>query len=155
VSDPKTEIARLIFTCDQRNDDADFDGVGELFAHATIGVAGMGDVVCQGAEQTAAQFRATTLVYADGGARTHHLSTNLVIDVDEDRGVATCQSNYVMFQQTEALALQPIDAGRNFDEFELVDGAWRWKRRFIRVMLHGDLSHHLKPATTPFVGGDS
>ena len=29
------EISRLIFTCDQRNDDGDFDGVGELFAHAT------------------------------------------------------------------------------------------------------------------------
>ena len=58
--DARHQISKLIFTCDQRNDDGDFDGVGELFAHATIGVEGMGDVVCEGAQGTAEQFRLTT-----------------------------------------------------------------------------------------------
>jgi len=151
MSDARHEISKLIFTCDQRNDDGDFDGVGELFAHATIGVEDMGDVVCEGAEGTAEQFRITTQVYPEGGARTHHISTNLIIDVDEEAGTATCQSHYVMYQQTDALPLQPIDAGRNTDTFERVDGVWRWKRRYIKVLLHGNLSHHLKAGTTPFV----
>ena len=56
-----------------------------------------------------------------------------------------------MYQQTDELPLQPIDAGRNTDTFERVDGVWRWKRRYIKVLLHGNLSHHLKVGTTPFV----
>jgi hypothetical protein len=150
MSTARDEISRLIFQCDERNDAGDFDGVGELFAHATIGVAGMGEVVCEGAAATAEQFRRVTRVYPEGGARTHHLSTNLIIDVDEDAWMATCQSHYVMFQQTDELPLQPIDAGRNYDQFERVDGVWRWKRRFINSMLHGDLSHHLAQDLTPF-----
>jgi hypothetical protein len=151
MADPRHEISKLIFTCDQCNDDADFDAVGELFAHASIGVEGMGEDVCSGAEATANQFRTTTLTYEQGGARTHHISTNLIIEVDEEAGTATCQSHYVMYQQTDTLPLQPINAGRNFDEFELVDGAWRWKRRFIKVLLMGNMSNHLRSDTTPFV----
>jgi hypothetical protein len=144
------QISRLIFLCDQRNDDGDFDGVGELFAHGSIGVEGMGDEVASGAAAIAAQFRNATRVYETGGARTHHLSTNLIIDVDEEAGTATCQSHYVMYQQTDELPLQPINAGRNFDEFARIDGEWRWTKRYIRVLLVGNMEHHLKPATTPF-----
>ena len=154
MSYARHEISKLIFTCDQRNDDGDFDGVGELFARATIGVEDMGDVVCSGAQETANQFKLTTKLYPKGGARTHHISTNLIIEVDEGAGKATCQSHYVMYQQTDELPLQPIDAGRNFDEFERIDGTWHWTRRFIRVLLHGNLSHHLKVNTTPFVTTD-
>ena len=150
MSDALQEFSRLIFLCDQRNDDGDFDGVGELFAHGSISVEGMGEDVCSGAEQTAQQFRRTTQVYESGGARTHHLSTNLIIEVDEEADTATCQSHYVMYQQTDALPLQPINAGRNFDTFERVDGAWRWKKREIAVRLIGNMGHHLKPDTTPF-----
>ena len=83
MSDARSDIERLIFTCDMRNDAGDFDGVGELFAHATIGIAGMAEVACEGAQGTADQFRSVTRVYPEGGARTHHLSTNLIIEVDE------------------------------------------------------------------------
>lgn len=150
MADPRTEIERLIFLCDAYNDAGDFDAVGRLFAHASIGVSGMADVVCEGAEGTANQFRATTRTYAEGGARTHHLSTNLIVDIDESAGTATCWSNYVMFQQTDELPLQAINCGRNFDEFERVDAEWRWKRRSIHVMLTGDMTHHLVMDTTPF-----
>jgi hypothetical protein len=110
----------------------------------------MGDVVCEGAKGTADQFRNVTRVYPEGGARTHHLSTNLIVDVDDGAGTATCWSNYVMFQQTDALPLQPINAGRNFDTFERVDGKWRWKHRMIHVLLSGEMSHHLVQQATPF-----
>jgi hypothetical protein len=83
-------------------------------------------------------------------ALTHHLSTNLVIDVDEDAGTATARSYYSMLQATDALPLQIIDAGYNTDRFERVDGEWRWVDRYITVELHGDLTHHLHARTTPF-----
>ncbi len=79
-----------------------------------------------------------------------HLSTNLVIDVDEAAGTAVCRSVYVMLQATDSLPLQVIDAGRNTDTFERVDGTWTWKERYINVELHGDLSQHLFADTTPF-----
>ena len=150
MSDAVQEISRLIFLCDQRNDDGDFDGVGELFAHGSISVEGMGEDVCSGAEQTAQQFRRATQVYDSGGARTHPLSTNLVIEVNEEADTATCQSHYVMYQQTDDLPLQAINAGRNSDTFERVDGTWRWKKREIAVRLTGNMGHHLKADTTPF-----
>jgi len=150
MSDARNEISRLVFLCDQRNDDGDFDGVGELFAHGSIGVEGMGDAVAEGAEGVADQFRRATQTYATGGARTHHISTNLIIDIDDEAGTATCSSHYVMYQATDGLPLQPINTGRNLDEFERVDGVWRWKKRFIRTGLFGDMSHHLKADTTPF-----
>jgi SnoaL-like domain len=150
MSDPYREIARLIFLCDDRNDDGDFDGVGELFANGTVEVEGMADGAVKGATQVADQFRRATRVYQEGGARTHHMSSNLIIDIDEEAGTARCQSHYVMFQATEGLPLQPINTGRNMDEFERVDGVWQWKRRFIRALLFGDMTHHLQAHTTPF-----
>ena len=150
MSSAKEQIERLIFLCDRYNDDGDFDAVGELFAHGSIGVDGMGDLVCQGAEGTAGQFRSVTRTYPEGGARTHHLSTNLVIDVDDAAGTATCTSHYVMFQGTDALPFQPINAGRNVDTFECVQGVWRWKHRQIKVMFVGNMDHHLVQDTTPF-----
>ena len=150
MSDARSDIERLIFTCDMLNDAGDFDGVGRLFAHASIGIAGMGENVCEGADATANQFRSVTRVYPEGGARTHHLSTNLIFDIDEVGGVATVSSHYVMYQQTDELPLQPINAGRNLDTFERVAGEWRWKRRYITVLLSGDMSHHLVQDATPF-----
>ena len=55
-----------------------------------------------------------------------------------------------MLQGVEDLPLQIIDAGFNTDRFERVDGEWRWIDRYITVELHGDLTHHLHPRTTPF-----
>jgi hypothetical protein len=151
VEEARAAISRLIFLSDEYNDAAAFDDLGELFRYGEIGVSGMGDVVCRGAEETAAQFRSTTHVYPQGGARTHHASTNLIIDVDLGAGKAMCRSRYVMLQQADDLPLQVVLAGHNEDAFELVDGEWRWKRRFITVDLAGDLSHHLRPSATPFV----
>ena len=150
MTDARTQIEKLIFQCDMYNDAGDFDQVGRLFAHATIGIDGMGDVVCQGAKGTADQFRMATRVYPEGGARTHHVSTNLILDIDEANGVATCSSHYVMYQATDALPLQPINAGRNFDTFERVDDTWRWKHRQISVLLSGNMAHHLVQDVTPF-----
>ena len=66
----------------------------------------MGDAVCDrcGGDRRVSSANATR-VYETGGARTHHISTNLIIDVDEGAGTATCPSHYVMYQQTDELPL--------------------------------------------------
>jgi hypothetical protein len=61
--------------------------------------------------------------------------TNLLIEVDETRGTATCRSNYTVLQQTDTLALQPIVAGRYRDEFTRIDHEWRFTRRHMGIDL--------------------
>jgi hypothetical protein len=148
----REEIARLIFACDERNDHGDFDGVGALFAHGTVRVKDM-EGSWSGENAVAEQFARATKVYPRDGemsALTHHMSTNLVIDIDEEAGTATARTYYTMLQATDALPLQAIDAGVNADRFERVDGVWRWVDRYIEVQLHGDLTQHLHPQITPF-----
>jgi hypothetical protein len=46
-------------------------------------------------------------------------------------------------QQTPELPLQVIITGRYHDDFERVDGSWRFTRRRMILEQFGDLSHHL------------
>ena len=80
----------------------------------------------------------------DGSPRTKHVTTNLVIDVDEATGVATASSYVTVLQAAPDLPLQPIFAGRYRDRFERVDGDWRWLERRVIGDLYGDVSHHVR-----------
>jgi 3-phenylpropionate/cinnamic acid dioxygenase small subunit len=82
-------------------------------------------------------------LYEDGTPRTKHVTTNAIIDVDEDAGTATCRAYFTVFQALEEFSLQPIIAGRYHDKFERVDGAWRFTERMMLPELMGDLSKHL------------
>lgn len=135
-------IPKLIALYAERIDDGDFAGVAELFARATVTAEG-NDAVHEGTDQVRAMYEGWTRRYDDGTPRTKHVTTNLVLDVDEKTGTATCRSYFTVLQQTDALALQPIIAGRYHDRFERVDGSWRFARRHMITDLVGDLSQHL------------
>jgi hypothetical protein len=119
-------------------DRADFDGVGDLFAHATLRSNAGPDAV-RGRSAVRDLYAATNRLHADGTPRTHHLVTNLIVDVDEAADRATARSYFVAFQATPELALQPIVAGRYHDAFERVDGRWRFADRMVLV----DLSQYM------------
>lgn len=71
--------------------------------------------------------------------------TNPIVEVDEAAGRASCRSYYTVFQATDDFPLQPIITGRYQDEFECVDGEWRFSfRDYTLVDQMGDLSRHLK-----------
>ena len=79
----------------------------------------------------------------DGTPLTKHVITNPIVEVDEAAGTASCRSYYTVFQQTDDFPLQPVIEGRYHDEFERVDGVWRWSYRdYSLVDLVGDMSHH-------------
>lgn len=87
----------------------------------------------------------STRIYDDTGTpKTHHVTTNARIEVDEDSGRATCSSYYAVTQATDALPLQLIITGRYRDTFHRVDGAWWFDTRTMYVDQTGDLSQHLK-----------
>ncbi len=126
-----------------RVDLGDFAGVAQLFAHAKYKGGGPDDPGVDGADPVQQIFETMVRRYDDGTPRTKHVTTNLVIDADEDAGTATARSYYTVLQQLDGFPLQPIIAGRYHDAFERVDGEWRLTERVIFCDLIGDLSHHL------------
>ena len=97
----------------------------------------------EGEDEVRGLYESSTRLYDDGTPRTRHTTTNVAITVDDVAGTATARSYYTVFQQTEALPLQPIISGHYHDDFHRVDGEWWFDTRRMFVDLTGDLSHHL------------
>lgn len=142
MSDDWHAIETLIMTYAERVDLGDFAGVAELFEHATYRADNAGVMTeQQGSAAVLATFENLVRRYPDGTPRTKHVTTNVIIEIDDH--TATARSYFTVFQQTDALGLQPIIAGRYHDRFEKHDGTWRFTDRLILSDLVGDLSHHL------------
>jgi 3-phenylpropionate/cinnamic acid dioxygenase small subunit len=78
----------------------------------------------------------------EGSPRTKHVTTNLIVDVDDAAGTAEAQSYVTVLQALPDFPLQPIFSGRYRDRFERVDGEWRWRERRVLADLYGDTSRH-------------
>ncbi len=140
-------IENLLYRYADRIDRGDLDGVAELFAHGRIhGEEGGGpETVFEGREGVRALYGMATRIYEDTGTpKTRHVTTNAMIEVDEDAGTATAQSYYLVTQATDQLPLQVIITGHYRDTFHRVDGTWWFDTRTMYVDQTGDLSHHLK-----------
>ncbi len=85
----------------------------------------------------------TTRKYDDGTPLTKHVITNPIVDVDDGGLHGTCRSYYTVFQKAGDSRCGPIINGHYRDEFEKVDGEWRFSRRHMGVDQIGDLSLHL------------
>ena len=137
-------IKNLIYTYADRIDAGDYEGLSQLFEHAVITAEAMDDPV-QGSDNVLAMYTESTRKYPDTGTpKTKHVTTNLIIEVDEENDRATGKAYYTVMQAVPgSLALQPIIAGRYHDTFHRVDGRWCFDTREMFVDLQGDLSHHL------------
>jgi ketosteroid isomerase-like protein len=133
-------ITNLLYRYAELIDAGDYEGIGEHLAHAVITADGA-DGETQGADAVAAMYHATTRKYEDGTPLTKHVITNPIVEID---GLtATCRSYYTVLQKAGDAPLRPIITGRYRDEFEKVDGEWRFSRRHMGVDQIGDLSLHL------------
>ena len=79
---------------------------------------------------------------APAHSRPKHLTTNMVVDIDDDAGRAMAESSFVVLQAGRG-AIAVICAGRYEDELARIDGAWQLVRRHMVLDLEGDLSAHL------------
>jgi ketosteroid isomerase-like protein len=139
----RAEIAALVYAYAERIDGGDFDGVADLLADAEVTAEGT-DRRWRGRDEVRALYESGTRRHADGTPLTKHVTTNLVVDVDEAAGTATARSYYTVLQAVPGeLALQPIVAGRYRDRFERTGDRWRFIGRHLVVDLVGDLGHHL------------
>jgi 3-phenylpropionate/cinnamic acid dioxygenase small subunit len=137
-------ITTLMFRYVECVDSADFDGIGALFADAKITNEGYPGEIA-GREAVAALYQNTNRVHDNGTSRTRHLTTNVIVDIDEESGTASARSTFVVFQATPDLPLQPIVAGRYHDRFGRAGTEWRFAHRHILLEQVGDLREHLHP----------
>ncbi len=146
----ETQIANLLYRYAECIDTGDLAGAAALFEHARIRV-GPQDTI--DAAQLLGIWKSLIVLHADGTPRTKHVTTNPIIEVDEDAGTATCRSYYTVLQQTEKFPLQTIVAGRYHDRFERVGGVgghWRFSYRDLTLIdMVGDVSRHLSQPITP------
>jgi 3-phenylpropionate/cinnamic acid dioxygenase small subunit len=135
-------IANLVYTYAERLDAGDLEGVAQLFARATVRADGFPDVR-RGAEEVLALYKQTAALY-DGKPYTKHLTTNLIIEVDDGGQSASGRAYYTVLQARPELPLQVIITGRYHDRFARDDAGWYFTDRLMFVDLMGDLRFHLK-----------
>ena len=143
----ETQITNLLYRYAECIDTGDLVAAAALFDHARIRI-GPEDTI--DAARLLGIWKSLIVLHPDGTPRTKHVTTNPIIEIDEDAGTATCRSYYTVLQQTDELSLQTIVTGRYHDRFERVDGRWRFSYRDLTLIdMVGDVSHHLTYPITP------
>jgi SnoaL-like domain len=136
-------IRNLIYSYCTAMDAGNYEAVAEIFRNGEISSEGS-PAVDRGYDAILQRCTAWTRRYDDNGTpHTKHLTTNLILDIDEGGNKAEASSYFVVLQSTDLLPLSPIIAGRYHDSFVRVTGVWRFERRHMEPQLFGDLSQHL------------
>ena len=142
MADARAEISALVYGYAERIDAGDLEGLAALFTDAVFRSDRGGRY--EGAAAVREVMGRLVILHDDGTPRTKHVTTNLVIDVDEAAGRADARSYFTVFQATAKIPLQAIVAGRYHDRFVRTDGRWRFADRLVFMDLTGDLSDHLR-----------
>jgi ketosteroid isomerase-like protein len=119
-------IENLVSSYAFLNDDADFAGLGDLFADAVCTLDG---ITARGRQEVEALARNIVDVGADGRSTTSHEITNIMIEVDEVGGTAIGRAYWTLYQAVSGTPRQPVLSGRYLDRFERRDGRWRFAER--------------------------
>ena len=140
------EIKNLIYQYADYIDRGELRKVAAMFRDAKmIGVTSDGrENVSEGEHAIYENYRAYTRIYADNGTpHTKHVTTNVMVHVDNDGQSAKAQAYAIVFQMLEQFPLQPIIGVSYYDRFRKCGGKWQFAERKIESQLFGDLSQHL------------
>ena len=141
--DSYRQIEHLIYRYAELIDAGDLSRIADLFSHARL-LGPDGKLVASGSKEFLnVQRRAVNINPNTGNPQTKHITTNVIIEVDDVANEATARSYFTVLQATVGFALQPIIAGRYLDKFKRVNGQWRFQQRQSIPDLRGDLSQHL------------
>ncbi|MFJ3367017.1 nuclear transport factor 2 family protein [Pseudomonas sp. NPDC086251] len=141
MSNSALQISNLLYRYAEYLDSGQLIEAAELFRHARIKVQRQGLL---DHNDLLGIWQQRIKRYPCGTPRTRHIISNPIIDIDETSGTATVRSSYTVLQATDTLPLQPIAAGRYLDEFERVDGVWRFSfRDYSQLDMVGDMTGHL------------
>lgn len=124
------QITNLVNRYAELVDAQDIDGLVELFADGEIHRR---DGVVRG-EQIRSNFGRLPFTL-DERTRVRHVTTNLILEVDEDAGVASARCVATVLKCTAAERIEPIFSNRYHDEFACTDGVWHFTvRRYVDPM---------------------
>jgi ketosteroid isomerase-like protein len=149
--DDYEQIRSLVHAYAELIDEGDFDGVADLFQHATL-VAGDGSEF-RGHATLRNLWAGAVRLYDGGLPNTRHVITNVNVKLAADRTTATSQSYVTVMQAVPGLPLQAVAVSIHRDTFAKVDGAWRFVERRDRQALVGDLSRHMHGVAAPDAAG--
>lgn len=140
----RTAIENLMFSYAECIDGGDFDGIGKLFARARI-LAADGALQGEGREGVRAIYERSTKLYEDGTPMTQHVTTNLILKLDDGGRTASVRSRFTVMMALPDFPLQAVITGYYEDQFAWDDEAgWHFTERKMKPKLLGDLSRHLK-----------
>jgi hypothetical protein len=141
VSD-REAITALIYRYADLLDSGRLAEVAELFVNGTWRSGATGQALTQ--EQVRGVYE-RVILYDDGTPRTHHLITNLVIDVQEGGDEASASCYFTVIQGVEAgKPIETIVSGRYLDEFRRGPDGWYFHERVFHADLVGDQSRHFR-----------
>lgn len=144
TSGDERQIVNLLHRYAELVDDADFDGISELFRDAQVFMAGPDQPAVPGAMVGTVMKRFVKL--HDGSPRTRHVITNTILESESDSQVRARSVFTVLQGVGEAFPLQVVASGRYHDVFTLgSDHIWHFGQRTILLDHHGDVSEHLHP----------
>ena len=84
---PEQQIKNLIYRYAELIDDGDLAGVAQLLGRARF-LAPDGSEQGSGAEAIESLYRSFTRLYPDGTPLSHHVTTNVLVEVDGDAATA-------------------------------------------------------------------
>jgi len=145
MTDAVKQISDMIFRYAELFDTGRFDEFAALFEHGRWHRAEPGAAAAR-------QWITDNVWLYDGLTRTKHVTTNVIIDVDEEAGTATASSYVTIFQSLPDFPLQPIFSGRYCDRLTRMADGWHWTERQVINDLYGDISRHVRYAPSGGAG---
>jgi hypothetical protein len=141
----RDDIAALVHRYASLLDSGRISDVVELFSRATWRSAAKGSpVVTLTTEEVKATYDCVIL-YDDGTPRTHHLITNLTIDMTEGADEAAGECYFTVLQGVEpGDPLETVLSGRYTDRYRKDEQGWYFADRVFHADLIGDQSRHFK-----------
>jgi 3-phenylpropionate/cinnamic acid dioxygenase small subunit len=123
-------ISELLFLYAELLDAGDLTGVGQLFANAVVRFADI-DLELRGAEAFTKFYEIAPRHHLAPGLRplNKHVISNIIVAFDETGDRAKTKSYYSVFRKNGETPPEIISCGRYHDEFERVDGKWRFVSR--------------------------
>lgn len=141
MCDSRENIRQLMNEYCYSVDRGDLDAFAGLFTNGSLEIIGDPGSPMRGADAVRRMLDNVTLY--DGVPHTKHVMSNGQIEVDDSGNNATAQCYITVFQALPPdFPLQPVFLGHYRDNFEKVDGRWRFANRRISPDLIGDLSRH-------------
>ena len=144
------QVANLVARYAEAMDLGDFDAVAGLFAGGVVTSEGS-DRSFSGRDEVLRLLTAWTRRYSDDGTpHTKHLTTNLILDIDDEAGTASARSCYCVPQAVSPdFPLQPVITGRSHGIFARDGENWHFASRHIFTEQIGSLGHHLLTGPDP------